>query len=78
MKARNIKALESLSFMSHLSGLLTVMLGIVVTFINVIDQNLGQIHVGIFIFASGYAFMKISSRITQIILDEKSGKNFSF
>ncbi len=76
MKARNIKALESLSLMAHLSGLLTVMLGIVVTFINIIDGISSQIQVGIFIFASGYSFIKISSRITQIITDEKKKEQF--
>ena len=71
MKDKNIKALEKLSFYCYVCGLFTLFLGVVVVFMNLLERGVAYIQVGLFIFATGYAFVKISTKITTILIDEK-------
>lgn len=70
MKTENLKSLESLSLFCHLSGLFTVFIGIVVIFMNALNSEWRYVQVGIYIFATGYASVKISSKISQVVVDE--------
>lgn len=80
MKAENEKAMESLSLFCHIGGLVIILLGVIVIFMNLIDQDFKNIQAGIFILVSGYSFTKISQRLTQILFDEKNkqSEHFSF
>lgn len=72
MKFENVKSLESLSLFCHYCGIFTVFIGIVVGFMDMLKGDFGHIQVGIFLFAVGYALVKISSRISEILLSEGS------
>ena len=72
MKQENVKSLESLSLFCHYCGIFTVFIGAVITFMDVLKGDFGHIQVGIFLFAVGYALVKISSRITEILISEGS------
>ncbi len=71
MKMKNIKVLENLSLFCHFSGLISVMLGIVIGFMEVIYQNFHNIQIGIFIFSMGYALVKIGSKVSFVVMDER-------
>ena len=71
MKSENIKALESLSWVCHLTGLFSVFIGLVVTFMDVLNNDITHIQVGIYVFVSGYAFVKIGKKLTNITFEEK-------
>lgn len=71
MKAENQKALEGLSLFCHVGGLITMCLGIVVIFMDLTQGDFRHIQVGIFICATGYAFVKISARIAAILASEQ-------
>lgn len=70
MKIESAKALENLSLYSHIGGVVTIFLGLVVTFINLLNKDFRHIQVGLFIFSTGYAFVKISSKIVHILQTE--------
>jgi hypothetical protein len=72
MKQENAKSLESLSLFCHYCGIFTVFIGVLITFMDVMNGDFGHIQVGIFLFAVGYALVKISSRISEILLSEGS------
>lgn len=72
MKEKNIEAIQNLSLFCHVSGIITVFLGLVVIFMDLINKDFGHVQVGIFILTVGYAFMKISSKIMAIVTDEQS------
>lgn len=71
MNEENRKELEGLSLFCHMGGLVTIVLGIVVVFMDIINGDFRHIQVGIFICAVGYAFVKISAKISNILLTEK-------
>jgi hypothetical protein len=71
MKAENRKALEGLSLFCHVGGLITVYLGIIVVFMDMIGGDFRHIQVGIFICATGYALVKISAKIAAILFTER-------
>ena len=75
MKKENAKSLESLSLFCHYCGVFSVFIGMVVAFVDLLNGDFGHIQVGIFLFAVGYALVKISSRITQILFSEESPAN---
>ena len=75
MKHENAKSLESLSLFCHYCGIFSVFIGMVVAFVDLLKSDFAHIQVGIFLFAIGYALVKISSRITQILLSEGSPGN---
>ena len=70
MKAENGKSLESLSLFCHYCGIFSVFIGAVVGLMDLLKGDFGHIQVGIFLFAVGYALVKISSRITEILISE--------
>jgi len=70
MKLENAKSLESLSLFCHLSGLFTVFIGIVMIFMNALNGEWRLAQVGLYIFATGYALTKISSKVSQVVVDE--------
>ena len=72
MKPENAKSLESLGLFCHYCGIFSVFIGVVVTFMDVLNGDFGHIQIGIFLFAVGYALVKISSRITEILFSEGS------
>ena len=72
MKAENVRALENLSLYCHVSGVLTVFLGIIVILIDLSNKDFDHIQVGFFVLATGYAFVKISTKISRILRAEGS------
>ena len=78
MKPENIQSLERLSLFCHLCGLIFVFLGILVVFIEVVNKNFGHLQVGLFIFAAGYTFVKISARISNILTSESPTTSTEF
>lgn len=71
MKSQNVRSLESLSLFCHVCGLITVIIGIVIVFTDLINKNFLQIQIGVFVIAVGYAFVKIAAKISLVVLDEK-------
>ncbi|MBI5416043.1 MAG: hypothetical protein HZA29_04435 [Candidatus Omnitrophica bacterium] len=71
MKAENIKSLEGLVLSCHIGGVMTLGLGAVVIFMDIINGDFRHIQVGIFICATAYAFVKISSKIAGILAEEQ-------
>lgn len=71
MKQENIKILENLSLFCHFSGIITVFLGLVVILMDLSNKDFGHIQIGFFVFVSGYAFVKISSKISGVLHSEE-------
>lgn len=71
MKMYNVRALESLSLFCHVCGLISILIGITVIAMDVMNKDFNKIQTGIFIFITGYSFTKISAKLSVIILDEK-------
>lgn len=71
MRYENIKALEQLSLYCHLCGMISIFLGILISIIDLVHGDFSHIHVGLLILAMGYAFVKISSKLTAITLIEQ-------
>jgi len=71
MKQESIKSLESLSLYCHIGGIITIFIGILVVFMNVVNGDFRHIQVGLFIFITGYAFVKISTQLADILVTEK-------
>ena len=71
MKAENIKTLESLSLFCHVSGIITVFLGIIIILMDLVNNDFGHIQVGFFILITGYAFVKISSQLSAVLFSEQ-------
>ena len=71
MQKENIKVLENLSLYSHFGGVFSVFIGLIVVFVDFLNGDFGHIQIGIYIFVSGYAFVKISQRLTQVLINER-------
>jgi len=71
MQQQNARSLESLSWFCHLCGVLSVFIGMSVTLMNLINRDFFHIQSGLFIFASGYALIKISTKIMLIVNSER-------
>ncbi len=71
MKEESVKSLEGLSLFCHVGGLITMCLGIVVIFMDLINSDFRHVQVGIFICATGYAFVKISAKLSTVLAAEK-------
>jgi len=68
MKPENKKELENLSKTCKNSSYIILFLGILVTFIGVVNHiDTLIISVGIFIFVIGYMYMKVSKKISDNI-----------
>jgi len=70
MRTENIQSLERLSLLCHFVGLFSVFLGMVVSFLDLMNGDVRHIQVGLYVFVTGYAFVKISAKIAAILLDE--------
>jgi len=72
MHRHNANALESLSWFCHLCGLFSVFIGMTVTLLNFLDKDFMHIQSGIYIFVTGYALVKISKKISNILNSERA------
>jgi hypothetical protein len=70
MKAENTYALERLSLFCHMTGIFSVFIGLTLTFFDALNKDLGHIQISIYVVITGYSFVKIAKRITQILLIE--------
>lgn len=71
MKIQNVKALENLSLFAHFSGIITIFLGLMVILMDLMNKDYKHIQIGFFVLATGYAFVKISSKVAGVICDEE-------
>ena len=76
MKQKNKKSLETLSLACQFCGLLVIFLGIMIVLFILTDQGVGFIQIGLFITIVGYAFVKISARISEILNSEDEHPSF--
>lgn len=74
MRVENRRSVENLSLFCHIGGLITIFLGILVGGMDILNNDFRHIQVGIFIFATGYAFVKISSTLTYILSTENKNE----
>jgi len=71
MQERHIKSLENLSFFCHFCGVLPTFLGILIIFMDVVNEAFDHIPIGIFMFITGYAQVKISEKIDSTLKQEE-------
>jgi len=71
MKPENIEILENLSLFCHVSGIITVFLGIIIILMDLAGSNFMHIQAGFFILVTGYAFVKISTKLSVILHSER-------
>jgi len=71
MEPDHFRSLESLSFYCHFCGVLPTFLGILIIFIDVVNQAYDHLPVGLFMFTTGYAQVKISEKIDTILRVER-------
>ena len=71
MQSKNVRILDNLSLFCHFSGMITVFLGIVVVLMDLSNKDFAHIQIGFFVLAVGYAFVKISAKITRVVCDEE-------
>ena len=71
MKKENELALERLSLFCHIVGLFSVFIGLVVSFMELLSGNIIRMQTGLYIFITGYALVKISSKIAKVLLSEQ-------
>jgi len=72
MKKANTKVLENLSLFCHVSGTITIFLGIIIILMDLLYKDYTHIQIGFFILVVGYAFVKISFKLSIVLYDEKS------
>ena len=72
MDKKNANTLETLSTFSNIGGLFTIFIGLVVIFIDIMNGDIKHILVGIYIFFAGYAFVKISTKLSEILISERA------
>lgn len=72
MKDENIKALHKLSAFCRYVGMISVFLGIAIVAMDVAFRDWLHLQVGIFVFASGYAYVKIGAKVSSLIFDERT------
>ena len=71
MKVQNIRFLENLSTYASFSGVFNIFLGLLIVFIDSLNQDWRHIQVGLYIFITGYAFAKMSQKINRVTLEER-------
>ena len=77
MKFESTKSLEYLSLYGHISGLITIFLGIIVIGMDLLNRDFHHVQVGIFICVVGYAFVKIAEKSETILLSERKFRSKS-
>ncbi len=70
MKDENQKALTNLSKTAHISGILPIFLGVLIIFIGVINHDVFDVTIGLFVFIVGYSFVKIAAKLKAILIKE--------
>jgi len=71
MQENHIKSLENISAFCYFCGIIPIFLGILVVFMDILQGAMDHMLVGLFVFISGYANVKISMRISDILDAEK-------
>ena len=71
MELRNFQAIESISNYCFFCGIIPLFLGILVICIDIIYGEFDHILVGIFISITGYAQVKISTKLDAILKEER-------
>ena len=72
MKEKNVQALENLSLFCHFSGVITLFIGAIIISLEFFSRGIAFIQAGLYVLATGYALVKISERISNILLSEKN------
>ena len=72
MKDNNVRALSKLSAFCRYAGIISVFLGILVLFVDVLNRDWSHMQTGLFIFVSGYTFLKIGTKISSVLFDERT------
>jgi len=71
MELRNFQSIESISNYCFYCGIIPLFLGIIVICIDIIYGEFDHILVGIFISITGYAQVKISTKLDAILKEER-------
>ena len=71
MEIRNYQAVESVSNFCYYCGIIPLFLGILVIFADVVDGEFDHIVIGIFMSITGYAQVKISTKLDAVLKEEK-------
>ena len=71
MRVRNIRLLDNLNTYASLAGVFNIFIGLLIVFLDVMNEDWTHIQVGIYVFITGYAFVKVSQKIGFVVLDEK-------
>ena len=72
MKRENINVMERLSLFCHIAGMISVFMGLVVAFMEILSGEINRSPIGIYVFMTGYGLVKISSTLAKIIYSERS------
>lgn len=70
MRAENRRALESLSLFTHICGIFSVFIGLTMAFMDILNKDMRRIQMDFYIFFTGYALVKIGSKLAQIVVSE--------
>ena len=71
MKDENSRSLDNLGRTCYRSGVFILFLGVLITFIHIVNQNYNQALVGILVFITGYGYAKIAAKLRNVINSEK-------
>ena len=72
MKEQNAKALDNLSRTCYRSGVFIVFLGVLVSFIHVVNKDFTQALIGLLIFIMGYGYAKIATKVKNVLKSEQA------
>jgi len=70
MKDENKKSLENLSRTAYRSGVLPIFLGILICFVGIVQGDVQDILIGLFVLIVGYSYVKIAQKLNNIIRSE--------
>lgn len=71
MKMENARSLEKLSLFCHICGLFSVFIGLAMAFMDLLNGDTKRIQMDLYIFFTGYALVKIASRLAEIVINER-------
>lgn len=63
--------MERLSLFCHFCGIFSVFIGLAMAFMDFFNKDTKRIQMDVYIFFTGYALVKIASRLSQIIVSER-------
>ena len=70
MRSESRESLERLCTFCDVCGLFCIGIGMAIVFIDLLERNMLHIQVGIYIFISGYAYVKIARRVANVLIRE--------